>query len=112
MHFDTQCRNQDTWLHSEEILCYSCRLLDVFKIPTSLTFGAMRKKITVSTAFETSEHVETVKQGMSVSQVSRSTCEMLRGELQNLKSEYVNVWLDDAQMTCFSLKVLEPPMRA
>ena len=29
-----------------------------------------------------------------------------------LKGEYVNVWLDDAQMTCFSLKVLEPPMRA
>ena len=29
-----------------------------------------------------------------------------------LKDEYVNVWLDDAQMTCFSLKVLEPPMRA
>ena len=29
-----------------------------------------------------------------------------------VQGEYVNVWLDDAQMTCFSLKVLEPPMRA
>ena len=34
------------------------------------------------------------------------------GGSATMKGEYVNVWLDDAQMTCFSLKVLDPPMRA